>query len=117
VLGHTKHRRHALRRHNHLERQFHRQHGQGVRPHWRYGRHPQGSPHGQVPGGTAPGYTMPGAAPGNVYGPGPGVPAPGARYGRVVGGSACPSCGTTPAQPVQPVLAPTYCHCCGQILK
>lgn len=99
VLGHRKHRRHALRRHNRLERQFHRQHGPGVRPHWRYGRHPQGSPQGQMPGGTPPVYTAPGGA-------------PGARYGHVAGGSACPACGTTPAQP-----APTYCHCCGQVLR
>ncbi len=39
VLGTPQHRAQALRRHNHLERKFHRRVGRGfAHPHWRYGR-------------------------------------------------------------------------------
>ena len=101
---------------------------------WR-GQQPQGYRYGQAPRGAAPGYgtpgyaapgrrpgyAAPGVAPGVAYGPG--APAPGARYGRVVGGrcscSACPTCGTTPAQTTQSAPAPTpaYCRCCGQVIR
>ena len=126
VLGHPQHRKHALRRHNHLERKFHHRYGRGMaRPHWRgrYGRYRGGYSGGTVPGyvhgtpGTA-GYTVPGAA----YRPGPAVPVGGVRMGRTVGGhcscAACPTCGSSagPSAP-GPVPTPAYCRCCGQVIR
>ena len=132
VLLHPRHRRHALRRHNRLERHFHRNYGRMVQPHWRwgrgrrwrgrypywYGRYGRGRvPQYGAPGYAGPGYAAPGAAPaapGVVYRPG----AAPVRYGRIVGGrcvcSACPSCGTAPGGAAP---APQYCRCCGQLLR
>ena len=99
VLAHPGHRRHALRRHNHLERRFHRgRYARGMaRPHWRgrYGR-----------------YAVPGAVGGRIpaspraVGTGPGRAT---RPGRVVGGQ-CTCPGGSAA-------APAYCRCCGQLLR
>jgi hypothetical protein len=117
VLGQPGPRRLALRRHNHLERRFHRQYGH---PHGRYAggqrwqhRYPRGYRYGQAPHRGAPGYAIPGAAPGVApgvgYRPGMVAQAPGMRLGRIVGGhctcSACPTCG------------PAYCRCCGQVVR
>ena len=113
VLGTPAQRRHALRRHNHLERRFHRHFG---RPHWRYGRgrrygaSPRRGRYGQAP--RAAGSMVPRVVQGAV---GP-ASAPSARPGRIVAGrctcSPCPSCGTASAQ-----SAPAYCRCCGQVLR
>jgi len=122
VLGHPQHRRHALRRHNHLERTFHRRYAPGMaRPHWRYGRYPYRYYGRGIPR-TA-------AGPGGIYRPGvsyrPGAAAPVAagravRYGQVVGGQCtcapCPSCGTAPGQSAT-TPTPAYCRCCGQVLR
>jgi len=135
VLAHPGHRRHALRRHNHLERRFHRMHRGGVRPHarygrgWRYGRYPRGYRYGQAPGAVARGGVAPravargGGAPGVVYRPAAGAPGAVIRPGRVVGGRCscpvCPTCGTATvtAPPVQTVPTPAYCRCCGQVIR
>lgn len=139
VLGSPGPRRQALRYHNQLERKFHRHHGPGVRPHWRYGRgrrwrgqQPQGYRYGQAPRGApgygtsgyvargrTPGYAAPGVAPGVAYGPGSSAPGP--RYGQVVGGrctcSVCPTCGTGSGQPAAAAPTPAYCRCCGQVIR
>jgi hypothetical protein len=135
VLGSPQHRAQALRRHNHLERRFHGRWGRGMaRPHWRYGRAPQGvgrryrygrygAPVQPTPGVTygAPGYAAPGVARGASPTAGPGV-----RYGTTVAGqctcAACPTCGTAAAVPspaAQPTAAaaPAYCRCCGQVMR
>ena len=87
VLAHPQRRRHALRRHNHLERTFHRRYSGGMaRPHYRHAGVPQGVP-GYATSG-APGYRYAGAP--------QGVPgyatsgAPGYRAG-VAPGHAAPS--------------------------
>jgi hypothetical protein len=124
VLGHPQRRRHALRRHNHLERTFHRRYAGGMaRPHYRHGGHPgyryggyTGYQHGGVPqsvpgyatsgapgyrAGVAPGYAAPSyaapryATPGAVYQPG--VTAGQPRCGTCTC-APCPSCGQTPAR-------------------
>lgn len=127
VLAHPQRRRYALRRHNNLERRFHRHFGRGlVRPHWRgpFGRQPV--QYGRVGGQVAPGYVTPGATQGTPYQPGIAPPPPGLRpvgYGQVVGGqcqcAACPTCGAAPGAqtPVAAAPAPTYCRCCGQLLR
>jgi hypothetical protein len=118
VLGNPQRRRHALRRHNHLERRFHRRYAYGMaRPHWRYGRYPyrygQAGAPGSVPA-AAPGYATKGVP--STYA----VPAPSVRTGQVVGGqctcAACPTCGTAPGA-AAPRPAPQYCSCCGQLVK
>jgi len=123
VLGHPGHRRHALRRHNHLERRFHGRWGRGVaRPHYagrtRYGTAPQY--------GTVPQYGT------TVHGPYqavPGTPAhaattytagttPGVRPGTVVAGQCtCPACSTATQSTPTAAAAPQYCRCCGQVLR
>jgi hypothetical protein len=130
VLTHPRHRALALRRHNRLERRFHRAYGPGMaRPHWRwgrgrrYGRYPYGYWQGRGPQGATRGYAGPGYAtpgqPGVPYQAG--APVAGAapvRYGRVVGGqctcSPCPACGTPAGGQA---AAPQYCRCCGQVLR
>jgi hypothetical protein len=118
VLGHPHHRRHALRHHNRLERRFHHRYGRGIaRPHYglrhrrhHYGyapgvrtvrgvhhRHGVAAPHARYAGSVAPAAHA-GVAP---------------RAGRIIGGRlVCPSCGSHPAG-----AAPSYCRCCGQILR
>src|SRR5689334_23423364 len=121
VLGHPQRRRHALRRHNHLERTFHRRYAGGMaRPHYRHGRHPgyryggvpQGVPGyaasgapgyqaGVAPAHAAPSYATPSyaapsyATPGAAYQPGVAAGQP--RYGTCTC-APCPSCGQTPAR-------------------
>lgn len=93
VLGHPAHRRHALRRHNRLERTFHGRLARGMaRPH---------APTGQRYG----------AGPGTVHTGGwtGGQRAAGPRYGRTVGGQCV--CGNGQGS------APAYCRCCGQVLR
>jgi hypothetical protein len=120
VLGTPGHRAQALRRHNHLERKFHRGIGRGgARSHVRYGRHPRGRGWRVRGGGVAPRHLVRRGATGAV---GRVVGAPGAG-GRVVryGGLAsrpgtcppCPSCGTAG----HPAAAPAYCRCCGQVIR
>jgi hypothetical protein len=140
VLAHPGHRRHALRRHAHLERKFHRRYAAGMaRPHHRYAGRPgyrygAGAPQavpgyaasgapaygaGVAPGHAAPGYAAPGyAAPGAVYQPGAAAGQP--RYGTCTC-APCPSCGTSAGQVrtaavASPVAAPTaaQCHACGR---
>src|SRR5260370_9410333 len=134
VLGNPRHRRHALRRHNHLERRFHGRWGRGVaRPHYgraRYGAAPQygTTVHGAAPQyGTVPQYGT------TVHGPYqavPGTPAyaptysagttPGVRPGTVVAGQCtCPACSTSAATQSTPTAAaaPQYCRSCGQVLR
>jgi hypothetical protein len=105
VLGHPRHRAHALRRHRRLERHFHRGIGRGIaKPHWHYrwigGRRVR-VPHASVrTGAPAAGVRRTiaaGAAPAAT-----GV----SRRGRIVGG-----------QCVCPAAAPSYCRCCGQLLR
>jgi hypothetical protein len=141
VLAHPGHRRHALRRHAHLERTFHRRYAAGMaRPHQRYAGRPgyrygaatpQGVPGyvasgapgyraGVAPGYAASGYAAPGyAVPGAVYQPG--VAAGHPRYGTCTC-APCPSCRTNAAQAAaaaSPVAAPTpaQCHACGQAVR
>jgi hypothetical protein len=121
VLGHPGSRKHALRRHNHLERRFHRGVGRRMaRPHthygygrrWRYGRYPQGYRGGRVvrsTTGPAPGRVAPPVAAPAASGPGYVAPAPGVRTGRMVGGQC--NCGAAQQQ------APAYCRCCGQVIR
>ena len=124
VLGYPQNRRHALRRHNRLERTFHRRYGRGVaRPHWRwrYGRYPYR--YGQaVPGYSATGRVGTPVAPGaptRIPVPGSRVPVP--RYGQVVGGQCtcapCPACGGATQTASGPAPTPAYCRCCGQVLR
>ena len=108
VLGTPRHRVHALRRHNHLERRFHSRAGRGVaHPHygWRYGYRPGG----RIVHRGAPGVYRGTASGGGVVG------SP-ARVGRAVGGSChcapCPSCGGAGAS-----ATPSYCRCCGQVIR
>jgi hypothetical protein len=110
TLVHPGDRRHALRRHNNLERRFHRHYARGlVRPHghrhrypYRYGRPTTHDVRGYAVPATGQRPVRPGvAAPG--VGPGP------ARSGQVVGGRCV--CGTSAAP------NPSYCRCCGQLLR
>ncbi len=117
VLGNPRHRRHALRRHNHLERRFHGRWGRGVaRPHYGRARY-----------GAAPQY---GTAVHGPYRAAAGTPAqaatysagttPGVRPGTVVAGQCtCPACSTSAATQSTPTAAaaPQYCRCCGQVLR
>jgi len=121
VLGSPQHRRTALRRHNRLERTFHRRYAGGTgRPHgrWRYGRYPyrygyRGTPGYAGTGGVPTGgvqYGAPAGKPGAVY-TGAAAPAGGVTHGRMVGGQCtCGAGGTT-------ATAPAYCRCCGQIIR
>jgi len=95
VLGTPARRAHALRRHQTLERGFHRRLGRSVaRPHVAAGR-AAGASHPAVPG------VAHGAAPRAATG------APGVTYGKTVGGQCvCPACSTV-----------KYCRCCGQVLR
>jgi hypothetical protein len=108
VLANPAHRRHALRRHQNLERKFHRNYGQGIaRPHPRYGPYSRYSPYYGYRYGAAgapspstyqyaapgtygystPGYVAPGSGyqPGVTYGTQP-------RYGTCTC-APCPTCG------------------------
>jgi hypothetical protein len=116
ILRNPRRRRHALRRNRHLDRRFHWRWGRGVvAPHLRHtyaGIHRGGVAH--------PGVAHPGVA----------VSAPGRagrsmRVGRTVGGqcvcSACPTCGVSQPAAAQPTVvappAPSYCRCCGQVIR
>jgi hypothetical protein len=116
VLGNPRHRRHALRHHKKLERQFHGRWGRGVaRPHY----------YGRARTGAAPQYGT------TVHGPyqaAPGTPAhaatytgattPGVRPGTVVAGQCtCPACSTATQSTPSAAAAPQYCRCCGQVLR
>jgi len=116
VLAHPQHRRHALKRHQVLDRRFHRQHAPGqARPHWRwrYGRR-YAYPYGAAPGQRT--YAMGTPAPGVPVTGGTRMPTT-VRYGQVVGGqctcSPCPSHGGSSSS----TPAPSYCRCCGQVLR
>jgi len=142
VLGTPRLRGQALRRHRNLERRFHGRIGRGIaRPHGRYVRY------GRTVRGVSPrtGQVVHGAAgaPGVVHGATPATHAggttaapaskTGVRSGTVVGGTctcaACPTCGAptaTKAPSAQPAAtqptataapAPSYCRCCGQVLR
>lgn len=109
VLGRPHHRRHALRRHHHLDRRFHRRHGRGlVRPHYGY-RGVSGAPGYATP--TGGGTTVTHGGHGGVVhtssgGGGVHVSGGGAvRPGRIVNGQCMCS------------AAPAYCRCCGQVLR
>jgi len=130
VLAHPQRRRHVLRRHDHLERTFHRRHGHGMtRPHWRWWRGRRVPfPYGRGAGAAYPGSAaagVPGAGPAGGVGYPVGARVPGAvrRPGQVVGGQCtcpvCPTCGTAPGgQPIAAAPpAPAYCRCCGQVLR
>ncbi|MGA7694880.1 MAG: hypothetical protein WCA76_07610 [Candidatus Sulfotelmatobacter sp.] len=116
VLGTPGHRAQALRRHNHLERKFHRGAGIGVgrlhgRHGWRYGRR-WGVRGGAVPGvvGVRGATGVPRRGVGARVVGAPGVGGRTVRYGRAVGGQcACGAAGQA--------AAPSYCRCCGQVLR
>jgi hypothetical protein len=126
VLGTPQHRAQAIRRHNHLERKFHKRIGPGMsRPHLRYGR--VGTRHlaRPVKPGTARTVAHPGArttVPHAATHAATGATAA-TRYGQTVGGqckcAACPACGTPQAAhpTATPVAAPAYCRCCGQVIR
>jgi hypothetical protein len=130
VLANPRQRRRALRRHQRLERTFHRRYARGMaRP------HPQAGRYGTGPASrtyAAP-YTAAGApayAAASAYRPGPGYAAAGPqpRYGTCTC-PPCPSCaGAAAAQarvaaapPVTPTPSftpsPAYCRACGQHLR
>lgn len=93
VLGNPAHRRHALQRHNRLERTFHGRLARGMaRPHVQGGQRY----------GWAPGARRTGGWTGAQRGPG-------ATYGRSVGGRCV--CGSGQGG------APAFCRCCGQALR
>ena len=116
ILRNPRHRRHALRRNRHLDRRFHWRWGRGVvAPHLRHryaGAHPAGVAHAGV---AHPGVAV--SAPGRL--------GRSMRVGRMAGGqcvcSACPTCGVS--QPAAAhagataAPAPSYCRCCGQIIR
>jgi hypothetical protein len=128
VLAHPGRRRHTLRRHNHLERTFHKRYGHGMaRPHAR-GAVYQG---GAGPTYGAPGYTAASGYSGYVHGASgaayPHGAAAGAqpRYGTCTC-APCPTCGvsTSQAAPVSApmpapaaVPSPAYCRACGQVIR
>jgi hypothetical protein len=129
VLAHPQHRRHALRRHNHLERKLHGRYAQGMaRPHTRgrgglrHGRYPRGHrwygrrPRPAAGGVYRPGYVGPRPRPSGVYQPGYVAPRP-VPGGVYQPGGAC-SCGpggvVRPAPPPPP--APPSCGCCGRVM-
>jgi hypothetical protein len=96
VLAHPQHRRHALRRHNHLERRLHGRYAPGMaRPHR---RSRGGSPYGRYPHGR------------RLYGQRP-SPALGGAYGP----SGQCTCGAV--RPVAPPPPPAYCGCCGRVMR
>ena len=112
VLGHPHHRRHALRRHNHLERTFHRRLARGMaRPH---GRGQYSYTHGQAAPGSpaqATQYRRPTAAAGTAHTHSMPGPTPGTTYGRMVQGQC--TCGGSGGGSA----TPSYCRCCGQLLR
>jgi hypothetical protein len=142
VLGHPGHRKHALRRHNHLERKFHGRMGRGfARPHVRYGLHrgrgwraggaasPGSIARGSVARGSVAGRSIVRRGATGVSRGVAGVPGVGrtVHYGGVAGRPGtcppCPSCGTAAvahqATAVAPTSAPVpaYCRCCGQVIR
>jgi hypothetical protein len=128
VLTNPRRRRLALRRHQNLERTFHRRYARGMaRPHPGVGRYGTSAP----PSAYTPRYTTPGApayAAGTAYRPGFAAGAP--RYGTCTC-APCPSCGAATAQvpaavhapmampPVTPTASftpsPAFCRACGQL--
>jgi hypothetical protein len=124
VLGTPGHRAQALRRHNHLERKFHRRIGHGIaHPHVRYGRHYRGRGWRVGGGGVAPSHVAHRGATGVVrHAVGaPGVGGRVVRYGGLAGRPAtcppCPSCSTATAAHPAAAVAPAYCRCCGQVIR
>jgi hypothetical protein len=121
VLGSPRQRQHALRRHKHLERRFHGRWGRGLaRPHSGtavYGaapRHLNGNSAAGTHARTAAASAM------RTYSPGQS----GVRVGNIVGGqctcAACPthsSASVTQSIPSSVAAAPSYCRCCGQVLR
>ena len=120
VLGHPHHRHNALKRHHHLERRFHHRFGHAY-AHPRYGRHHHGLRWRRGVGGAhyAPHLRRAVARAGGVVPHVGGVLHTGHahRAGHVVGGrcacSPCPRCGATSAHG----STPSYCRCCGQIIR
>lgn len=111
VLGHPQHRRQALRRHNRLEKTFHRRLARGMaRPHWR-GRYGYGqTPTGYARGRRGVSYGVPTGTTGPVYTGAAPAATGGVRYGRVAGRQC--TCGAAGAN-----STPAYCRCCGQVLR
>jgi len=118
VLGHHRHRHHALRRHGRLDRRLHYRLGHRIaRPHYggvagggAVGVHPvTGAPTRVAAGGVVGSATH-----GTVGG------ATGVRQGRTIAGRcvcpACPSCAGTGAATAT-AATPAYCRCCGQVLR
>jgi hypothetical protein len=126
VLANPRRRRQALRRHQHLERTFHRRYARGMaRPHQRIGRYGTGAAASTY---TAP-YAAAGApayAAGTAYRPGFTAAAQ-PRYGTCT----CPPCPAHASATVQapaaaaahvaatPSFSPNhaYCRACGQLLR
>ncbi len=99
VLRNPRRRRHVLRRHYHLDRQFHRHLARGV-----------ATPHGRLAAAGVPASVGGQPATSSV------------RYGRVVSGrcvcSSCPTCGAERTQAgAVSAPAPSYCRCCGQLIR
>jgi hypothetical protein len=104
VLASPARRTHVLRRHQNLERRFHRGWGRGMaRPHWQVDR--------RYAHGVRPGYT------GMTTGPRRRIA--GSAYTPVGGAQCscgpCPSCGYASRPGV--MSNPAYCRCCGQVLR
>jgi len=128
VLAHPHRRRHALRRHQHLERTFHRRYARGMaRPHARGTAYRTPV---QYPGSG--GYAAPGAPVYAAAGPTyattgaayqPGVPAGAHPRHGTCNCAPCPACGVSAAQTTAgapaPVASPNpaYCRACGQVLR
>jgi hypothetical protein len=129
VLGNPRHRAHALRHHQRMERHLHRGVGRGmIRPHWRYrwirGRRvrvPYAPGPARVAGTAARGVPSQAATPSRAAAASGALATPGrvTRTGRIVAGQcvcpACPVCGGAVKPAAAP--APSYCRCCGQLLR
>jgi hypothetical protein len=126
VLANPRRRGQALRRHYRMDRQFHRRWGRGaVRPH---------APRAGVAGPRVA-YTAAGGVPTQYVTPA-GAPVQPVAHSAAAAGRAlpavtrqvpgaaptghvcppCPACGTSVITPT-PSPAPTYCPCCGQVLR
>ncbi len=118
VLGTPQHRAQALRRHHHLERRFHGRVGPGMaRTHWHYGRTGRRYYGRPIQRGRGVAYGSPGYVRG-VSHPAAATTVPGTHATvhparAAAGHSVCAACGSQSAAPA----APSYCRCCGQLLR
>lgn len=105
VLKNPRVRHHTMRRNHHMDRRFHHRWGRGhITPHGRRGRHYR-HPHHLRHGYAGTSHAM---HPHHTAGGGAAVHPSGHHVARPAG---CPSCGTSSG------AAPSYCRCCGQVLR